>query len=237
MRLGKKLIGLKVFALATGEFIAAIRDVLFDPKVGKVVAFVVEPLQDQDFSPNEDWVLPLSSVYKVGEDAVTVNNRHAIKPIRQVPELLQINQEESIIGRSVMTTGGNLLGVVDDVLVDTTDGTILGYALSDGLIKDWVNGQIAIPASTSYYFGQEAMIVPDDTTERIRKVEPSDSAHPKLFSSVWRDKVFSSLRSAWAEEMGSFPSVPENEEQRNENPKDTTDVEKASDEESPQRSK
>lgn len=203
MRLGKKLIGLKVFALATGEYIAVVRDLLFDPKVGKVAAFVVEPSNTREW-PDEDLVLPLASVYKVGEDAVTVENRHAIRPMSEVPEVLQADGDESVIGRSVMTTGGNLLGIVDDILVDTTDGTILGYSLSDGLIKDWVNGQIAIPASQSYYFGQEAMIVPEDTTERIRKVEPNDPEHPRLFSLEWSDRVLSSLRTAWSEEMGSL---------------------------------
>ncbi len=202
MRLGKKLVGMKVFSLSAGQYIASVQDLLFDARVGKVFGFIVavdEP-EAKQFSDDE-LVILLEEVHRIGADAVTVADLSVVRPISQVPEAIRLGHETpTVVGQPVMTTAGTLLGTIDDILMDPQSGDILGYQLSDGLIKDLLNGRVAIPASKSYHLGSEAMIVPEDTAERLRVVDPLQE-ESRFLGRKWREQLWQGLSRGWDEEM------------------------------------
>ena len=173
MRLGKRLLGMDVFVLSTGRNLGQVQDLIFSVSSSKLMALLVtaKGLVDGEGKPLE-FVIKLDDVHRVGSDAVIIGD---LTVLRRMDEILSMggtwSQTPDIVGLPVITTGGTLLGTLDDVLVDTQTGDILGFQLSDGLIKDLLTGRVVIPASSQYQLGSEALIVPEDTVDKCAPVE------------------------------------------------------------------
>ncbi len=62
----------------------------------------------------------------------------------------------------VMTTAGESLGVIEDVVIEEKDGSVLGYEISDGYIMDMLMGRKVVPVSEVLKYGKDAVIVSDE---------------------------------------------------------------------------
>jgi sporulation protein YlmC with PRC-barrel domain len=121
------LAGRAVVDLDAAEKLGKIDKIILDPDARLVAGFVVSRGSSL-FNPGDDTVLPASAVHAIGPDAVTV---HRSAPAAAGTPLDGLPRVSDLVGRKVVSEEGRFLGRVDDVLVDETDGRILGYALDD----------------------------------------------------------------------------------------------------------
>jgi len=163
---GRELIGLPVITLDKGEQIANIQDVIFDPRNSKVLALVTE---------EKGWfkgarIIPFKNIYKIGEDAVTVETSDAELNANDLAEIEKFSDEEiNVIGTTIITESGNNLGVIEDIIIDIESGYIEGYEISGGVIKDLIDGRVVIPLPDSITIGKDAVIVPDWVENKIKQ--------------------------------------------------------------------
>ena len=75
--------------------------------------------------------VPASALHSIGPDAVTVRGS-AVK--ERLPELDKLPRMSDVIGHKMVTRSGRLLGSIDDMLIDGTDGTIIGFAVGEGVV-------------------------------------------------------------------------------------------------------
>jgi sporulation protein YlmC with PRC-barrel domain len=115
-------------------------------------------------------------VHSIGPDAMTVRG----SAMQELAELDNLPRMSDIIGHKMITQSGRLLGVIDDVLINRGDGTIVGFVVGEGVrskLENIFNPQRSrvhgyVRAEADLHVGKELIIVPDDAL-----IEGEPAAH------------------------------------------------------------
>lgn len=161
------LAGRAVIDLDAAEKLGRIEKVILDPDGRQVAGFIVSRGSSL-FGGGTDTTLSASAVHAIGPDAVTVRTTGAAAVD---PNLDGLPRVSDIVGRKVVSEEGRFLGTVDDVLVDESDGRILGYALHGatpgGKVGELLSGDrkdAAAPylrADANLRAGQDLIVAPE----------------------------------------------------------------------------
>src|SRR5262245_48604611 len=108
-----------------------------------------------------------------------------------------------IIGHKMITQSGRLLGVIDDMLVNRVDGTIVGFVVGEGVrnkLENMLNPQRSrvhgyVRADADLHVGKELIVVPDDALiegepgakERDREIAPAKTDDAD--SHTWEERA------------------------------------------------
>jgi uncharacterized protein YrrD len=148
MRKGRELKNLPVIDVVSGQ------------QLGYVVNFkiinheILAGLYLVTFN-NRVLYLARDCITQIGRDAVLVQAEagQAIEGEPDWPDNAGLNSS------AVMTTKGEVLGVLTDILLEDTAGNIMGYELSDGYFNDLLRGRKVIPTANIITWGKDTVIV------------------------------------------------------------------------------
>ncbi|MEA4900427.1 PRC-barrel domain-containing protein [Desulfitobacterium sp.] len=149
MRRARDLIGLPVLDLKSGNAIGWIQDVVFDSTAQRVSGLLLE--NGHIFRTGKG--LPRSMVAAVGKDALTVKDN-------VVQDIKGIKWTEKV-GNQIFTQGGEAKGTIQDVFLDDSAESIVGFEVSDGLFSDLIQGRGAILQENVMIDGKDVLIVED----------------------------------------------------------------------------
>jgi uncharacterized protein YrrD len=156
-----------VVDLGTGARIGSVAELVLDPAGRRIAAVIVTDGRGL-LGRGARRTIPASALHALGGDAVTVHltaaTDEAIEAVSELPLLA------SVVGRKVLSQGGQLLGVVEDVLLEPPDGRIVGYALAGsgatGLATLLDAGRRGarryVRADVELLVGRDVVVVPDD---------------------------------------------------------------------------
>jgi uncharacterized protein YrrD len=121
-------------------------------------------------------MIPASAVYSIGPDAMTVRG----SAMQELAELDNLPRMSDIIGHKMVTQSGRLLGLIDDMLINRADGTIVGFVVGEGVrskLENIFNPQRSrvhgyVRADADLHVGKELIVVPDDAL-----IEGEPAAH------------------------------------------------------------
>jgi sporulation protein YlmC with PRC-barrel domain len=90
--------------------------------------------------------------------------------MQELAELDNLPRMSDIIGHKMITQSGRLLGVIDDMLINRADGTIVGFVVGEGVrskLESIFNPQRSpvhgyVRADANLHVGKELIVVPDD---------------------------------------------------------------------------
>jgi sporulation protein YlmC with PRC-barrel domain len=102
--------------------------------------------------------------------------------MQELAELDNLPRMSDIIGHKMITQSGRLLGVIDDMLINRADGTIVGFVVGEGVrskLENIFNPQRSrahgyVRADADLHVGKELIVVPDDAL-----IEGEPSAHER----------------------------------------------------------
>ena len=85
-------------------------------------------------------------------------------------ELENLPRMSDIIGHKMVTRSGRLLGVIDDMLINGGDGTVVGFVVGEGVrnkLENIFNPQRPrihgyVRAEADLHVGKDLIVVPDD---------------------------------------------------------------------------
>ena len=111
-------------------------------------------------------MIPASAVYAIGPDAMTVRG----SAMQELAELDNPPRMSDIIGHKMVTQSGRLLGVIDDVLINRADGTIIGFVVGEGVrskLENIFNPQRSrvhgyVRAEADLHVGKDLIVITDD---------------------------------------------------------------------------
>ncbi|HEX2987796.1 MAG TPA: PRC-barrel domain-containing protein [Chloroflexota bacterium] len=149
-----ELLGMPVISIAGARKLGSVQDVVLNPAEQKVVAIRVKLAQEGIVR-----TVPASEI-TVGRDAITI------------PELKSGAEDESLGGKGAVDLGklrgkkalshdGNVLGSVDDVVIDGSDMSIKGYEISKGVLSGLFGGKSHLPSVKGFNYGRDILMVPD----------------------------------------------------------------------------
>ncbi|MGI9053086.1 MAG: PRC-barrel domain-containing protein [Ilumatobacteraceae bacterium] len=161
---GKDVSGFPVVDVSTGEDIAEVRDLIFDPSKGVVSGFTLG--KRGLFGGRRREVLPIEAVRSVGTHAVMVESVEAISDPADAPHEVMSSVERSadVTDDMVVTESGRQLGHVRDVVL-SGGGTprVVGFQIGGGPAGDGF-----VPIGTHTAVSASALIVPDGFENRVR---------------------------------------------------------------------
>jgi uncharacterized protein YrrD len=163
---GSQLIGRSVIDMEAAERLGKIREIIVQRDGERVAGFIVGYGENIVGSGGKRRVIPASAVYSIGPDAMTVRG----SSMQELAELDNLPRMSDIIGHKMVTRSGRLLGVIDDMLVNGTDGSIVGFVVGEGVrgkLENIFNPQRArihgyVRADADLHVGKELIVVPDD---------------------------------------------------------------------------
>ncbi len=160
---GRDLVGGPVVDLNTGEDLAEIRDVVFDPASGLLTGFTLN--KRGSWSGRLRAVLPIDRLSAVGTGAVMISDADALVAGDDGPQDIKAAAEADaeVVDDLVVTESGQTLGIVRDVII--TGGAsprVVAFEMDAG--EDRIQ---FIPKSPHGGVSASALIVPDDYETRV----------------------------------------------------------------------
>lgn len=147
MKKGRDIVNLPVITLENGRRLGYVSELRYSGKQAEGLYVKGEG--------KGNYYIPLASVRNLGRDAVMVDG-----PLLKIEKPVDLDKpERMLIGSWVMTAAGENLGTIEDVVFEENDGRIVGYEVSDGLLKDMLMGRKVLSASNVLSFGHDALIV------------------------------------------------------------------------------
>ncbi len=161
---GKDVAGFPVVDVSTGDDVAEVRDLIFDPSQGVVTGFTLG--KRGLFGGRRRELLAAEDISSIGTHAVMVESAAAITDPADAPHEVASSVERSadVSNDMVVTESGRELGRVRDVvLAGGGRPRVVGFEIGGGNAGD---GFVPIGAHTAV--SASALIVPDGVEARVR---------------------------------------------------------------------
>lgn len=158
------LVGRAVVSLDTGREVGRVHDVVYDAAAGALLGFRLNRVGL--FGPTR--TLEISSVHRIGVDAVTIPTESVVRlagasdPLEQAAET-----GRAVLGKRLLTESGEYLGTILDLLLYRRDGRVFAYEVSGGPIREMLEGRCLLRASTVLRVGADFVVVPDSVREHL----------------------------------------------------------------------
>ena len=164
---GSQLVGRAVIDMEAAERLGKIKEIIVQRDGERVAGFVIVHGETMVGTGGKRRMIPASAVHSIGPDAMTVRGS-AMK--QGLAELEDLPRMSDIIGHKMVTRSGRLLGVIDDMLVNRADGTIVGFVVGEGVrnkLENFFYPQRPqthgyVRADADLHVGKELIVVPDN---------------------------------------------------------------------------
>lgn len=104
-------------------------------------------------------VYPYEEVRSIGNAAVVVARPQAVLRTRRRDRLARLLAgHQALVGKRLLDGRGDDLGVVTDLVFDPADGTVLGYELSGGFVRDVTEGRRFLPSGAPLVIGRDVAL-------------------------------------------------------------------------------
>jgi uncharacterized protein YrrD len=163
---GSQLVGRAVIDMEAAERLGKIKEIIVQRDGERVAGFVLVHGETLVGTAGKRRMIPASAVHSIGPDAMTVRGSR----MQEVAELDNLPRMSDIIGHKMVTQSGRLLGIIDDVLINRADGTIVGFVVGEGVrskLENIFNPQRPrvhgyVRAEADLHVGKDLIVVPDD---------------------------------------------------------------------------
>jgi uncharacterized protein YrrD len=164
---GSQLVGRAAIDMEAAERLGRIKEIIVQRDGERVAGFVVVHGETIVGTGGTRRMIPASAVYSIGPDAITVRGS-AMK--ERLAELDNLPRMSDIVGHKMVTRSGRLLGLIDDILINGVDGTIVGFVVGEGFrnkLENIFNPQRSrvhgyVRADADLHVGKDLIVVPDD---------------------------------------------------------------------------
>lgn len=163
---GTQIIGLDIISIKTGKKLETVTDILYDPRVNKVIGILV----DTGSWFSESRIILTQNIISVGKDAVMVEDENAIQTGSEVSSRVSqiAGGEETLQKDEVITENGEKLGQISDIYVHFPGGSVSQLEVSKGFFGDLNSGKSLVKIEDIITVG-ERIIVKNYTKEIIEK--------------------------------------------------------------------
>jgi uncharacterized protein YrrD len=166
LKKAKGLLGLPLILMETGKEIGGIRAILFSQEKKKVLGFLI----DEGGWFKGAKIILFKDIYKIGKDAVIINNKEVIMSSAKIPEVEKILENKyHLFEMQVLDDNGNNIGHIENIIFDDKNGKILSLEVSEGTFEDVINGRLNILISKDVKLEKERVIVSSNYIRGISK--------------------------------------------------------------------
>lgn len=159
-----EVLNLPVICADSGKKAGVVKDILFHLDSRTVKALLLE---HSGISLNKRVVF-VSELLSLGREAAIVNSGSRVSDMSRAEYTEAFRDEGALLGLRVYSKDGGELGVVRDVIFDYKTGKIEGFEISDGLIRDVMQGRRLLPLFGKVELGEEYAVVDREAVEEMQ---------------------------------------------------------------------
>jgi len=159
-----EVLNLPVICADSGKKAGVVKDILFSLGSRSAKAFL---LDHSGISLNKR-VVYISELLSLGGEAAIVNSSSCVSDMNRVDYTEAFRDEGALLGLKVYSKDGGELGIVKDVIFDYKTGKIEGFEISDGLIRDVMQGRKLLPLFGKVELGEEYAVVDREAVEEMQ---------------------------------------------------------------------
>ncbi|HEV8054373.1 MAG TPA: PRC-barrel domain-containing protein [Candidatus Limnocylindrales bacterium] len=164
MRKGKTVIGKDVLNLADARILHTVKDLVIAADTASIAALLV----DEGSLFSHSLVVPIENVESFGSDAVVVADSQAVMDAGKIPEIDRIlDRKDKLVGKKVFTEGGDEQGSISDLYFDETNGRIVGFEISGGLIGNVTKGNSYLAVEDITRTGSDIVYIRPEGAESL----------------------------------------------------------------------
>lgn len=159
-------IGLQVTTIKEGKNIYKVKDVVYDGKLNKVTALVV----DEKGWFNNAKIIQIQDITSIGHDAVLIEDETKVinaNDSHKGDTSAIANDDNFLTKNEVLTEGGTNLGRVTDIYFDFPSGSVDAIEVSQGIIKNILSGTKKVNITDIITVGDSNLIVKDFTEDKF----------------------------------------------------------------------
>jgi len=147
------LVNLPVINLTSGSQITKVNDIILNADEDVLKGFLCD-----------NKLLALEKIKNLGKDAIMVegDDLDLLLESVKVPLSSPLFLPEYVLATPIVTEQGEYVGTVGDILIEESTGRIVGYEVSDGLLKDLVRGRGTITVPQIITYGEDAVVVKEE---------------------------------------------------------------------------
>ena len=138
-----------------GEKIGEIIDIVFSENLNKIVGLVIEDgmlFKDRKMATFEN-------IDCIGKDAIMLISVEDYESKRGKKEYDKyLGKNIALIDKEVLDESGEFIGYVKDFIINSENGEITGYIITEGIIEDIVKGRRFIPSGRNMDINKENII-------------------------------------------------------------------------------
>ena len=173
---GTTLTGLPVVSISLGEALATIKDVVYSPDEGRIVAFTLNKIGGLLAGPLRE-TLPMTAVHAIGRAAVMVDA--TALDAAATEGLVDAVRHRNVLGNAVLSDAGQRLGEVTDLVVaigvlgsgagGLSPGDVVGYQLrGDAALQGREGADLLVPLPDTLAVSGTALMVPATVEPYVR---------------------------------------------------------------------
>lgn len=102
-------------------------------------------------------LVPFQNIYSFGPDGIMVEDTSFLQPAENFYHIFE--GKEKLVGKPLLSSTGEQLGLLEDVYFQEELGTIVGYECSDGFFADITEGKRVVKTNEPPRIGKDAIIV------------------------------------------------------------------------------
>jgi uncharacterized protein YrrD len=146
-----ELLGLPVINRSNGEILGEVDDVIYRPVSSRILGLVIRS--------KERYYTESDNIYKIGSDLIVLNHSSLVHEYQQSPGIGIAEQNGTVIGETVITSDGDEIGAVNDLVIDEKNYQLVGYEVSGGVIQDVLQGRNILSFDENITYGKDALII------------------------------------------------------------------------------
>ncbi|MGQ9732961.1 MAG: PRC-barrel domain-containing protein [Candidatus Zipacnadales bacterium] len=169
-----EVIGLNVFSVEEGRILGRTVECVVDLATGKVLGLIVEVKDGVEMG------IARSAITAVGKDAVMVTSDKVLKPLADIPGLVEHRTTGKAAPR-VLTRSGQVLGTLRLVRVDEKCEKVDSYEIAGDVIQAIADGPAILGVIEGTIHGPDAIVLPDTAVSAIKR----SGGLKKSFEKAW----------------------------------------------------
>ena len=160
MKKANNILQVPIIAIAEGEELGIVEDLIIDSENGKVEYLIVNDVE---------WYLgakliSFENIKGIGVDVITTDKKSNLKKFSEYENAIDFAKKGiKIIGTKIYTETGVFVGQIDEIVIDENDGLIYGCEMLRE--KDGGKERVIIPSSSVVTYGKHVSIVIDDVDQ------------------------------------------------------------------------
>lgn len=156
------MIDLPVIQSITRQRLCTIRDVIIDMHENRVYAFVCK----ERILKRSLEAISYRNIIAITQNSVIAEGKTSQISIDELSmEHRRFQSYRKVLGKMVLSSKGETLGIIRDLLIDTSTGIIKAYELSEGYLDDILKGRHIVELESGHTLSGESLVLLDCGTK------------------------------------------------------------------------